>query len=55
MSEARECEACVGDQAAGNVREENMSEGVLLTTTHLVQSPKCGSSLTTTLRLRNLK
>ena len=30
MSEARECEACVGDQAVGNVREENMSEGALL-------------------------
>ena len=30
MSEVWECEACVGDQAAGNVREENMSEGALL-------------------------
>ena len=30
MSEVWECETCVGDQAAGNVREENMSEGALL-------------------------
>ena len=30
MSEARQCEACVGDQAGGNIREENMSEGALL-------------------------
>ena len=30
MSEVWGCEACVGDQAAGNVREENMSEGALL-------------------------
>ena len=57
MSEVWECEACVGDQAAGNVREENMSGGggggggggrFYLTTTHLVRIPKCGCSLTTT-------
>ena len=49
MSEVWECEACVGDQAAGNVREENMSGGrFCLTTTHLVRIPKCGCSLTTT-------
>ena len=56
MSEVWECEACVGDQAAGNVSEENIAKGrFCLTMTHLVRIPKCGCSLTTMIRLRNLK
>ena len=57
MSEARECEVCVDDQAVGNVREENMSEGALLANNDspIARIPKCGCSLTTTLMLRNYK